>query len=123
MSEPSPPKCCEDGLSDPTPLTDEQIARIGKALGHPARIRILTNFAECRPLIVQQIVEECDLAQSTISEHLRILREAELLFATEDGPRVWYCMRRSVLKNYGDAVRQLAAELQSVAGSAGVDEI
>ena len=110
MRDPMPPKCCEDGLPDPGPLTDKQLARIGKALGSPARIRILRNFMECRPLIVQQIVEECDLAQSTISEHLRILREADLLFATEDGPRVWYCMRRSVLRKYAATVVELADE-------------
>jgi ArsR family transcriptional regulator len=119
MSEPTPPECCEDGLPEPAPLNNEQIARIGKALGHPARIRILSNFTECRPLIVQQIVEECNLAQSTISEHLRILREAELLFATEDGPRVWYCMRRSVLRSYAAAVQHLAADLQPATGPAG----
>jgi len=116
MSKPVPPQCCEDGLPDPAPFTDEQVARIGKALGHPARIRILGNFVECRPLIVQQIVEECDLAQSTISEHLRILREAELLFATEDGPRMWYCMRRSVIREFAVAIEGLATEVQAATG-------
>jgi ArsR family transcriptional regulator len=108
MHEPMPPQCCEEGLPDPTPLTDEQYALVAKALGHPARIRIIRQFEECRPHIVQEIVEECDLAQSTISEHLRILREAELLFATEDGPRMWYCMRRSVLRKFAAATLNLA---------------
>ena len=47
---------------------------------------------------------------STISEHLRILRKAEIVFATEDGPRVWYCMRRSVLRSYASGVTELADE-------------
>jgi len=114
MQQPMPPKCCEEGLPDPAPLNDEQTARIAKALGHPARIRILRLFEECRPHIVQEIVEECRLAQSTVSEHLRILREAELLFATQDGPRTWYCMRRSVLRRFTRAVVAVAEEADAV---------
>lgn len=49
---------------------------------------------------VQDIVAECTLAPSTVSEHLGILREAGILFATKDGPRVWYCLRRSALQQY-----------------------
>jgi ArsR family transcriptional regulator len=114
MNEPMPPRCCEEGLPDPTPLTIDQYAKIAKALGHPARLRILRQFEECRPHIVQDIVDECDLAQSTVSEHLRILREAELLFATEDGPRMWYCMRRSVLRKFATATLDLAAQETTV---------
>ena len=55
MSEPTPPKCCEDGLPDPAPLSDEQIARIGKALAFstllvllviPALIVLIENSRE-----------------------------------------------------------------------------
>lgn len=110
MSEhPRPPfPCNEEGLPDPSPMNDARIARIGKALAHPVRVQILRQF-ECRtPQMVQAIVEEGTLAQSTVSEHLRILREAGLLFARKDGPRTWYCMRRSVLERYLGAVSELA---------------
>ena len=117
MQEPTPPQCCEEGLPDPTPLTDEQVARIAKALGNPARVQILKTFEVCRPHIVQDIVDEFQLAQSTISEHLRILKEAELLFATEDGPRVWYCMRRSVLRRFSAAVNHLADDSALTSGA------
>lgn len=100
--------CTEEGLPDPIPMDDVRIARVGKALAHPVRIQILRRF-ECRtPQMVQEIVEEGTLAQSTVSEHLRILREAGLLFARKDGPRTWYCMRRTVLERYCDAVAELA---------------
>lgn len=106
---PQPPfPCSEDGLPDLEPLDDVDIAMIGKALGHPVRIQIMRQF-ECRtPQMVQEIVEEGSLAQSTVSEHLRILREAGLLFSRKDGPRTWYCMRRSVLDAYLESVRDLA---------------
>ncbi len=90
-------------------MTSERVARIAKALGNPARIRILNQFAECRPHIAQEIVGGSPLAQSTVSEHLRILREAGVLSATKDGPRTWYCLRRSVLRSFVEAVENLAA--------------
>ncbi|RPI22921.1 MAG: ArsR family transcriptional regulator [Actinobacteria bacterium] len=116
MKAPQPPRCCEEGLADPGPLTEERIAEIAKALGHPARVRIVEQFEECRPLTAQEIVERCTLAQSTVSEHLRILKEADILFATKDGPRIWYCLRRSVLRRYALAVEDLA--VQTLTGAA-----
>lgn len=109
MTEARPPfPCTEDGLPDSAPMNDTRIAQIGKALAHPVRVSILRQF-ECRtPQMVQAIVEEGTLAQSTVSEHLRILREAGLLFARKDGPRTWYCMRRTVLDRYLRAVSELA---------------
>jgi ArsR family transcriptional regulator len=97
-------------------MTVDRIAQIAKALAHPARLRILGQFRVCRPHIVQEIVGECELAQSTISEHLRILREANLLFATKDGPRTWYCLRRSVLDEFSRAVVRLEERQPANAG-------
>jgi ArsR family transcriptional regulator len=91
-------------------MTEERIAAIAKALGHPARVRILEQFDQCIPHIAGEIVAETDLAQSTVSEHLRILREADVLFTRRDGPRSWYCVRRSVLRAFARAVEDLAAE-------------
>jgi len=108
MKPPHPPECSEEGLSELAPLDDARIAEIAKALGHPARIGIVEQFEDCRPRTVHEIAEHFPLAQSTVSEHLRILREADILFATHDGPRVWYCLRRSVLAQYADAVGDLS---------------
>jgi ArsR family transcriptional regulator len=91
-------------------MTGEQVASVGKALGHPARVAILEFFKECRPHIAGEVVAQLPLAQSTVSEHLRILREADLLFSTEDGPRTWFCMRRSVLHRFSQAVETLTEE-------------
>jgi ArsR family transcriptional regulator, arsenate/arsenite/antimonite-responsive transcriptional repressor len=103
-----PPPCTERDLPPPPALTDENLARIGKALAHPERVRILRQFTVCTPHMVQEIAEHSDLAQSTISEHLRILREAHILFVREDGPRRWYCLRRSLLRDYALIVEDLA---------------
>lgn len=102
------PACTEADLPPVGPLTADKVAMIGRALAHPARIRILEQFTVCTPHIVQQIVEDSDLAQSTVSEHLRILREADILFARKDGPRTWYCMRRTVLRDFARYVDRIA---------------
>ncbi len=108
MGELFPPQCGQADVPEPVPLSEERIAEIAKALAHPARIKILQQFLECQPHIAREIVAEFDLAQSTISEHLRLLREADLLTATRDGPRTWYCMRRAVLNQFAEAIHELA---------------
>ena len=110
MDEPHPPPCTEDDLPPPPPMTEERVALVAKALSHPARIRIVEQFDVCTPHIAKKIVSETDLAQSTVSEHLRILREADVLFARKDGPRTWYCLRRRVLREFAAAVQDLATE-------------
>jgi len=107
MSDIHPPVCGSADHTEPGPLSEERIAEIAKGLAHPARVKILKQFVECRPHIAQEIVDEFDLAQSTISEHLRLLREAGLLDPTRDGPRTWYCMRRAVLRQFADAIIEL----------------
>lgn len=107
MSGVQAPICDLADHPEPGPLSGARIAAIAKALAHPARVRILEQFIECQPQIAQRIVDEFDLAQSTMSEHLRLLREAGLLIATPDGPRTWYCMRRAVLRQFAAAILDL----------------
>lgn len=90
-------------------MSIDRIAEVAKALGHPARVRIIDQFREHRCHMVQEIADDCDLAQSTVSEHLRILREADVLFARKDGPRTWYCLRRTVLREFAHGVETLQA--------------
>lgn len=71
---------------------DEALAKMAKAIGHPARVRILRMLSRKEARVCSQIVDELPLAQSTVSEHLRILREAGLVRSSQDGPRVGYCI-------------------------------
>lgn len=71
---------------------DEELAKLGKAIGHPARVRILRILSRKEARVCSQIVDELPLAQSTVSEHLRILKEAGLVRSSQDGPRVGYCI-------------------------------
>lgn len=86
---------------------DEELALLAKALGHPARVKILRLLARRRECLCGEIVKELPLAQSTVSEHLRILKEAGLVRGTVDGPRVCYCLSESALRR----VKALVAAL------------
>ncbi|MGO9229393.1 MAG: ArsR/SmtB family transcription factor [Bryobacteraceae bacterium] len=71
---------------------DEELAKLAKAIGHPARVRILRLLSRKEARVCSQIVDELPLAQSTVSEHLRILKEAGLVRCGQDGSRVGYCI-------------------------------
>lgn len=71
---------------------DEELAKLAKAMGHPVRVQILRMLSRKEARVCSQIVDELPLAQSTVSEHLRILREAGLVRSSQNGPRVGYCI-------------------------------
>jgi ArsR family transcriptional regulator len=80
------------------PAADDELAAFAKAIGHPIRVRILRMLARKEARMCSHIVDELPLAQSTVSEHLRILRTAGLVRANESGPRVSYCIVPSALQ-------------------------
>jgi ArsR family transcriptional regulator len=77
---------------------DHELAKLTKALGHPARVRIIRMLSRKETRVCSQIVDELPLAQSTVSEHLRILKEAGLVRSSQDGPRVGYCINFDTLR-------------------------
>jgi ArsR family transcriptional regulator len=80
------------------PQADEELAKLAKALGHPARVRILRMLSRKQSSVCSQIVGELPLAQSTVSEHLRILKDAGLIRSNQDGTRVGYCIDNNALR-------------------------
>lgn len=72
---------------------DQRLAELAKALGHPARVQILRLLLARNSCICGDIVDELPLAQSTVSQHLKILKAAGLVQGEIDGPRVCYCVR------------------------------
>lgn len=79
-------------------VTDADLAALAKALGHPARLRILRLLARTPGCIGGDIVEAVGLAQSTVSEHLRILKDAGVIDGQIDPPRVCYSLSPGALK-------------------------
>lgn len=73
-------------------LRDNRIARYAKALAHPARVAILQLLLKKQSCICGDIVEELPLSQSTVSQHLKELKEAGLIKGDIDGVKVCYCI-------------------------------
>jgi ArsR family transcriptional regulator len=70
---------------------DDELAALAKALGHPMRIRILRLLLEREECVCGELVDELPIAQATVSQHLKVLREAGLVHGEIDGPRTCYC--------------------------------
>lgn len=86
------PRCCPPAPPAPDYATpEEEIAALAKALGHPARVQILRILLEKDECLCGEIVDQLPLAQSTVSQHLKVLREAGLIHGEFDGPRTCYC--------------------------------
>ncbi|MGC8463154.1 MAG: ArsR/SmtB family transcription factor [Acidimicrobiales bacterium] len=102
-----PVACCDPVEGVPRSVDDETLAAMAKALGHPMRVRILRLLAERQACVTGDLVAELPLAQSTISEHLRILREAGLVQGEIEGPRTSYCVDRAGLVALQGAVSSL----------------
>jgi ArsR family transcriptional regulator len=79
---------------------DEELAVLAKALGHPARVRILRLLTRRSACICGDIVEELDLAQSTVSQHLKVLKEAGLIRGDVAGLRVCYCIEPRAMRRF-----------------------
>lgn len=92
-------ECCEvdSGGSLAEPPDDVALANMAKAIAHPARLRILRVLDARQACVTGDVVIELGLAQSTVSEHLRILREAGLIQGEIEGPRTRYCVSASGL--------------------------
>jgi DNA-binding transcriptional ArsR family regulator len=71
---------------------NETLAKLARALGHPARVAIMRLLLRREACVCGEIVDELPLAQSTVSQHLKQLKEAGLIRGEVDGPRVCYCV-------------------------------
>lgn len=78
--------------TDEFTVRDNRIAAYAKALAHPARISILQVLIKSNSCMCGDIVDELPLSQSTVSQHLKELKEAGLIKGTIEGARVCYCI-------------------------------
>lgn len=92
-------------------MDPERLALVCKALAHPARVRIVDYLRSTDRCICGQIVEVLPLAQSTVSQHLKILKASGLVQGTVEGPRTCYCLDRQVLREFRAIVGQLCGEV------------
>ena len=93
-----PPEDAPDLRPVEGPDADLDLASLAKALGHVARVQILRLLVRRAACVCGDIVDELPLAQSTVSQHLKVLKEAGLIRGEVDGPRVCYCIEPRALR-------------------------
>ena len=91
-----------------------ELSEFAKALSHPARIAILQTLAEKQMCICGEIVEVLPLAQATVSQHLKELKNAGLITGEIEGVRSCYCINWDNLEAMADRFEQLATTLRAL---------
>ncbi len=99
----SPPSIGRESAS----LDGDAFASICKALGHPARVKIVEHLKGRERCVCGQIVKILPLAQSTVSQHLKCLKEAGLIQGVVEGLSTCYCLDHKIL----DKFKQMASKL------------
>jgi ArsR family transcriptional regulator, arsenate/arsenite/antimonite-responsive transcriptional repressor len=101
-------KCgTEKPIALPKTQDAEELARLAWAVAHPARVRIVRLLRDRDSCVCGEIVDEMPLAQSTVSQHLKILKESGLVQGEVDGPSVCYCINSQKLTE----LKRLVADL------------
>lgn len=100
--------CCPpEEIASAIHESDIEFARLAGALGHPARVAIVRLLQQKGVCICGEIVEVLPLAQSTVSQHLKTLKDAGLVQGEVDGPRTCYCINPAALER----LRSLLGEI------------
>lgn len=110
MPKNSSKRCCPDepkkrfhGRADPK----RELSTLAKALSHPIRIEILKLLKSRENCICGEIVDELPLAQATVSQHLKVLKEAGFIRGEVSGPKTCYCLEPRTLKRLKEMIQKL----------------
>ncbi len=93
-------------------LSEQELAKFAKALAHPARIAIINLLFKKGLCICGDIVEELPLSQSTVSQHLKELKNAGLIDGSVDGPKSCYCINWKAFEKFNAEFSTLFTSLK-----------
>lgn len=103
--------CCEAPTggrpSRASSVNAEELAKLTWAIAHPARVKILSILLTRDTCMCGELVDAMPLAQSTVSQHLKILKESGLVQGEIDGPKVCYCVNPATLSRLKELVAAL----------------
>ena len=90
-------------------FNDEEIdlANLAKAIAHPARLKILKILMDKNTCMCGEIVDILPLAQSTVSQHLKELKQAGLIIGEVEGPKICYCLNREKIEKIKTSFNEL----------------
>lgn len=100
--------------SDKFTKEQNEVAEMAKALGHPARIAILQYLATQESCVCGSIVEEVGLAQATVSQHLKALKEAGFIQGSVDGVSMCYCINTAHINKVNGLLSSLLSSCCSL---------
>ncbi|HRP30340.1 MAG TPA: metalloregulator ArsR/SmtB family transcription factor [Agriterribacter sp.] len=102
------------GITKSEHFTDRQnaIARIAKAFGHPARVAIMEYLLKVDRCICGDIVNELPLAQPTISQHLKELKNAGLIKGSIEGNAICYCIDEKTIEKLQNYFGNISSKLR-----------
>lgn len=86
---------------------EERLAQMMKALGHPARMQIIRYLSDNPQCFTGDIVQVLPLAQATVSQHLKVLRDAGLICGTIEGTATNYCLNDEAVSWFTKQVAKL----------------
>ncbi|MBC2737653.1 MAG: winged helix-turn-helix transcriptional regulator [Desulfobacteraceae bacterium] len=90
--------------TDHSRLPRDELARICKAMGHPIRMQIIQFLKAEKQCFCGELVTRLPLAQSTVSQHLKTLKEAGVVIGTVAGPGTCYCLNRPLLACFKNSI-------------------
>lgn len=88
-------------------MDQDRLATICKALSHPARIHIVARLKQLNRCVCGELVDALPLAQSTVSQHLKILKRVGVIRGEIEGPRTCYCLDPTVMAEFKQLVESL----------------
>ena len=91
--------------------TENRIAELAKAIGHPARVAILNRLAKESGCFCGDLVDELPLSQSTISQHLKALKAAGIITGNSDGKSTCYCINAKTWKETSKLLSALFSDI------------
>ena len=101
------------GVTKSAEFTEKQnnIANLAKAIGHPARVAIIEYLMKVDTCICGDIVNELPLAQATISQHLKELKNAGIIKGTIEGNSICYCLDPIVMLKISNYFLKISSKL------------
>ncbi|MDG0974069.1 MAG: metalloregulator ArsR/SmtB family transcription factor [Crocinitomicaceae bacterium] len=103
------------GTTNTTLYTKEhnEQAELFKALGHPARLKIITHLLAVKSCICGDIVSAIQLSQPSITRHLKVLKDARVIQGTIEGNSVCYCLDPQTISKLNELVSLMAIDIES----------
>jgi ArsR family transcriptional regulator, arsenate/arsenite/antimonite-responsive transcriptional repressor len=94
-------------------MEDKDLVRVAKALSDPTRLRIYEEISQSTEMFCKQIVERYRLTPGTISHHLKILADANLIETRRQGQFMYLKSRPQTIRRYGRALNKIAAKTKA----------